>query len=131
MHPRARRNCRMSIQSIPGSDSPEHSYIPTSRIASFPSLPKGRRDFFASSNGDTDMGNSHGRFVWYELMTTDMKTAKLFYANVVGWGARDAFTAGLGYSLFTVADLPVAGLMSMPEDGQKTGAPSHWIGYVG
>ena len=22
------------------------------------------------------MGNSHGRFVWYELMTTDMKTAK-------------------------------------------------------
>src|SRR6202045_1176102 len=52
--------------------------------------PKGRRDFFASSNGDTDMGNSHGRFVWYELMTTDMKTAKLFYANVVGWGARAA-----------------------------------------
>jgi hypothetical protein len=37
----------------------------------------------------------------------------------------------LGYSLFTVADLPVAGLMNMPEDGQKTGAPPHWIGYVG
>src|SRR5580704_8316187 len=51
-------------------------------------LPEGRRDFFANSNGDTDMVNSHGRFVWYELMTTDMKTAKLFYANVVGWGAR-------------------------------------------
>ena len=77
------------------------------------------------------MGNSHGRFVWYELMTTDMKTAKLFYANVVGWGARDASAPALGYSLFTVADLPVAGLMNMPEDGQKTGAPPHWIGYVG
>jgi predicted enzyme related to lactoylglutathione lyase len=62
------------------------------------------------------MGNSHGRFVWYELMTTDMKTAKLFYANVVGWGARDASAPALGYSLFTVADLPVAGLMNMPED---------------
>src|SRR5580693_3012044 len=81
-------------------------------------LPKGRRDFFASSNGDTDMGNSHGRFVWYELMTTDMKTAKLFYANVVGWGARDASAPALGYSLFTVADLPVAGLMNMPENGR-------------
>ena len=69
------------------------------------------------------MGNSHGRFVWYELMTTDMKTAKLFYANVVGWGAREASAPALGYSLFTVADLPVAGLMNMPEDGQKTGAP--------
>ena len=60
-----------------------------------------------------------------------MKTAKLFYANVVGWGARDASAPGLGYSLFTVADLPVAGLMNMPQDGQKTGAPLHWIGYVG
>ena len=69
------------------------------------------------------MGNSHGRFVWYELMTTDTKTAKLFYANVVGWGARDASAPAWGYSLFTVADLPVAGLMNMPEDGQKTGAP--------
>jgi hypothetical protein len=77
------------------------------------------------------MGNSHGRFVWYELMTTDTKTAKVFYANVVGWGARDASAPALGYSLFTVADLPVAGLMNMPEDGQKTGAPPHWIGYVG
>src|ERR1700730_232857 len=82
------------------------------------------------SNGDTDMGNSHGRFVWYELMTTDMKTAKLFYANVVGWGARDASAPALGYSLFTVADLPVAGLMNMPEDGREVGAPPHWIGYV-
>src|SRR3984893_9577680 len=70
------------------------------------------------SNGDTDMGNSHGRFVWYELMTTDMKTAKLFYANVVGWVARDASAPALSYSLFTVADLPVAGLMNMPEDGR-------------
>jgi hypothetical protein len=38
-----------------------------------------RRDFFASSNGDTDMGNSHGRFVWYVLMTTDMEAATAFY----------------------------------------------------
>jgi hypothetical protein len=29
------------------------------------------------------MVNSHGRFVWYELMTTDMETAKAFYAGVV------------------------------------------------
>jgi hypothetical protein len=29
------------------------------------------------------MVNSHGRFVWYELMTTDIETAKAFYANVV------------------------------------------------
>ena len=42
------------------------------------------------------MVNSHGRFVWYELMTTDMKIAKAFYARVVGWGALDASMPGAG-----------------------------------
>ena len=36
------------------------------------------------------MVNSHGRFVWYELATTDTETAKAFYAGVVGWGTRDS-----------------------------------------
>ena len=53
----------------------------TSRIAS--SAPV--NDGTAGSKGETDMVNSHGRFVWYELMTTDMESAKAFYANVVGW----------------------------------------------
>ena len=77
------------------------------------------------------MVNSHGRFVWYELMTTDIETAKAFYANVVGWGTRDAAMPGLTYSLFTVGDAPVTGLMNLPEDARRTGATPHWIGYVG
>ena len=77
------------------------------------------------------MVNSHGRFVWYELMTTDIETAKAFYANVVGWGTRDASMPGLAYSLFTVGDAPVTGLMNLPEDARRKGATPHWIGYVG
>ncbi|MGA7657175.1 MAG: VOC family protein, partial [Methylocella sp.] len=77
------------------------------------------------------MVNSHGRFVWYELMTTDIETAKAFYGNVVGWGTRDAGMPGLAYSLFTVGDTPVTGLMNLPEDMRRTGATPHWIGYVG
>ena len=38
--------------------------------------------------GETDMSNSHGRFVWYELMTSDVEAAKAFYAEVVGWGTK-------------------------------------------
>jgi predicted enzyme related to lactoylglutathione lyase len=30
------------------------------------------------------MANSHGRFVWYELTTTDMQAANAFYTAVVG-----------------------------------------------
>ena len=79
------------------------NYAPESKLGR---LKCGRGDFFAGSNGETDMVNSHGRFVWYELMTTDIETAKAFYANVVGWGTRDSSMPGLAYSLFTVGDAP-------------------------
>jgi hypothetical protein len=75
--------------------------------------------------------NSHGRFVWYELMTTDREIAGAFYASVVGWGMRDSSMPGLGYNLFSIGDYPVAGLMTLPEDARRTGAAPHWIGYVG
>ena len=88
-------------------------------------------DGTAGSKGETDMVNSHGRFVWYELMTTDMEGAKAFYANVVGWGARGASTPGPAYSLFTIGESPVAGLMSLPQHASRTGVTPHWIGYVG
>ena len=77
------------------------------------------------------MVNSHGRFVWYELMTTDIETAKAFYANVVGWGTRDASAPGLAYSLFTSGDSPVTGLMNVPEGARRTGVTPQWMGYVG
>jgi uncharacterized protein len=78
------------------------------------------------------MVNSHGRFVWYELMTTDMEAAKAFYANVVGWGTRDASMPGMAYTLFTAGEASVSGLMDLPEDARKKmGAKPSWIGYVG
>ena len=87
--------------------------------------------FFAGAKGEADLVDSHGRFVWYELMTTDIETAKAFYANVVGWGARDASMPGLAYSLFTIGESPVTGLVNVPEEARRKGAAPHWIGYVG
>jgi hypothetical protein len=75
--------------------------------------------------------SSHGRFVWHELTTTDMKSAKAFYASVVGWGARGASMPGSAYSLFTIGDSPVTGLMNMPEEARRTGVTPRWTGYVG
>jgi uncharacterized protein len=77
------------------------------------------------------MVHSHGRFVWYELMTTDMEAAKVFYAEVVGWGVQDASVPGMPYSLFTAAGASVSGLMLLPEDARKTGLRPTWLGYVG
>src|SRR3954451_17435474 len=81
---------------------------------------------------DTDLLKHHGHFVWYELMTTDMEAAKAFYADVVGWGTRDASMPGMAYTLFTAGGAAVGGLMVLPEDARKKmGAKPSWIGYVG
>jgi uncharacterized protein len=77
------------------------------------------------------MANSHGRFVWYELMTTDMDAAKAFYAKVVGWGIEDVSMRGMAYALFTVEGASVSGLMGLPESAKNVGAKPSWIGYVG
>jgi uncharacterized protein len=76
------------------------------------------------------MANSHGRFVWYELTTTDMRAAKAFYAAVVGWGARDASMAGMPYTVFTAGDASVSGMMELPKDARKMGERPMWIGYI-
>ena len=36
------------------------------------------------------MINFHGRFAWYELITTEAEAAKEFYSKVMGWGVLDA-----------------------------------------
>jgi len=74
---------------------------------------------------------SQGKFVWYELMPTDVKAAEAFYGHVVGWGARDA---GMPepYTLLLVGKgdtaSQVAGVMKLP--AEAAGAPPHWTGYV-
>lgn len=90
----------------------------------------GARKRFAGTSGMSGMNDSRGRFVWYELVTADTKSAKAFYASVVGWGTRAAATGGSTYTLFTAGDTAVAGLMKLPAEAAKASAPSQWIGYV-
>jgi len=75
--------------------------------------------------------NSHGHFVWYELITTDLEAAKVFYTKVIGWSARDASARGRPYTLFAAGGASVSGLMELPEDARKMGGKASWIGYVG
>ena len=77
------------------------------------------------------MVGHHGRFVWYELMTSDVEAAKAFYAKVVGWDTQDALTPGTAYTLFIARKATVSGLVELPEAARKMGARPRWIGYVG
>lgn len=78
------------------------------------------------------MPSPEGRFVWYELMTTDPAAAVTFYGAVVGWQAHDAGMPGMVYQLLHAgAAPPVGGLMAMPPDACDAGVRPGWVGYVG
>jgi uncharacterized protein len=81
-------------------------------------------------NGEISLGDQHGYFAWYELLTTDLAAAGAFYGEVIGWGAKDASTPELAYTVLTAGEVPVAGLMDLPEEGRRLGATPRWIGYV-
>jgi len=72
----------------------------------------------------------HGRFVWYELLTTDIAAAKAFYGSVIGWGEQDASTPEFVYRLFTAGDAPVGAFMDLPLEARRMGATPRWVGYV-
>jgi uncharacterized protein len=82
-------------------------------------------------NGEAEMGRRPGCFAWYELMTTDVAAARAFYSDVVGWGACDASTTELAYTLFAAGNTAVSGLMALPEEARRMGATPRWMGYVG
>ena len=74
------------------------------------------------------MGHS-GKFIWYELLSSDPQGAESFYGHVVGWGAQDSGNPSVKYTLLTVNKVPVAGLMST-NDTCVTGVESMWSGHI-
>jgi len=78
---------------------------------------------------------SHGRFVWYDLMTTDPDAAADFYRKVAGWGSAPFEGApaeeGKGpYMMWMAGDKPVGGRDRLPEEAAAQGAPTHWLAYI-
>lgn len=76
------------------------------------------------------MSTYEGKFVWYELMTSDPAAATAFYTRVVGWTAADAGMPGMSYTLVSAGPTQVAGLMAIPEAARAMGARPGWLGYI-
>lgn len=72
-----------------------------------------------------------GNFVWYELLSSDPEGAIRFYTAITGWQTQDWQGEGdVAYTMFTRGDVPVAGVMQLPEEAREQGVPPHWLGYV-
>jgi predicted enzyme related to lactoylglutathione lyase len=66
---------------------------------------------------------STGRFLWFDLMTTDPAASRAFYGTLLGWDVRDH---GPDYLMIHVDGQPIGGMV-----GTKPGeAPNAWIAYV-
>jgi uncharacterized protein len=77
------------------------------------------------------MSDSHGKFVWYELLTTDTAAAEAFYRGAMGWSARQAGVPnGPPYTLFSVGEVGAAGMLALPKAAKDMGATPHWTAYV-
>ena len=69
----------------------------------------------------------HGQFVWYELTTPDVDSAKKFYPRFTGWGTQ-AFDKD--YTIFTTGGVPVAGVFRLTDEMRERGVPPNWMPYV-
>ncbi len=76
------------------------------------------------------MGENHGRYIWYELLTTDPEAAKRFYGDVVGWTFEDMTGGGMTYSVCQANGDGVGGIMLIPDEAKAMGVPPNWTGYV-
>ncbi len=71
-----------------------------------------------------------GDFVWYDLLTSDPKAAIAFYTDVIGWKTQ-AFEGGpKEYQMWVGSQGPLGGVMQLPEEAVKMGAPPHWTSNV-
>ncbi len=74
--------------------------------------------------------NPLGRFVWYDLMTTDVEAAIAFYKEVAGWGTQLFEQIDPPYTMWTVGETPIGGVVPLPPRAAEAGAPPHWLSYV-
>jgi uncharacterized protein len=77
------------------------------------------------------MSEGHGAFVWYDVMTSDTKAAQAFYHKAIGWDAMDAGMADRSYTILSMGQTMIGGLMPIPEDARKAGTGPAWMGYIG
>ena len=76
------------------------------------------------------MSNSHGQFVWCELMTTDDASATAFYRSAIGWEVEVMTMPDGRYTVVSAGAERVGGVMALPQAARDAGARPGWIGYI-
>jgi predicted enzyme related to lactoylglutathione lyase len=76
------------------------------------------------------MAGSQSAFVWYELMSSDVAAAKVFYGKVVGWNMQDMPMPGMTYTILEAGKIGIGGMMALPKEACDAGAKPCWTAYI-
>lgn len=76
------------------------------------------------------MADSHGSYIWYELMTPDAPGARAFYERVVGWSVEAEASGEIDYRMIAAPDGLVGGMLQLGPDMLAAGAKPLWLGYI-
>jgi uncharacterized protein len=70
------------------------------------------------------------RFVWHDMMTTDLPRSLEFYTTLFGWERKpfDMGPAGT-YDMLYAGEIGIGGMVPLAGE-EAQGVPPHWIGYI-
>jgi uncharacterized protein len=74
----------------------------------------------------TDRQSLPGKFIWFELVSSDPRPAQAFYSEVLGWKIEPFTVAGFTVDMIYVGDEMIGSLAEPPGADQ----PSRWIACV-
>lgn len=72
----------------------------------------------------------NGQFVWHDFFAKDRKAAIAFYSELLAWKTQPFTEGGGDYLMWVGSQGPLGGVMSLPDDMAKMGAPPHWTAHV-
>ena len=76
------------------------------------------------------MTKTPGRFIWYELLTTDAKAAAKFYGEIIGWTVNAIGGPNGDYHQWAMGDTAIGGMMTIPAPTAADSMRPGWLGYI-
>jgi uncharacterized protein len=70
-----------------------------------------------------------GKFVWVDLLTSDVERAEAFYGKLFGWTFRKIGDGDRAYTLAFLGEEPMAGMVRVPHKANER-KPARWIGFI-
>lgn len=74
------------------------------------------------------MSGSVGRFIWFDLMSTNPGLSRSFYGNLLGWTVKEMdMGPGFTYEMLHAGETPFGGIVPLEN---APNVPSHWMSYL-